>query len=170
MLTERHLALLEARGLDAELCLNLGLESSGQRGPSWIEIPYLLAGERVNTKYRTIIGDKQFSQDEGGKCVFWNADVIADPGLAHLPLIITEGEFDAIAAIQAGFDRTVSVPNGAPANPIGETTSGKYAYLEAAPAALRDIKEIILATDGDTPGIALRDDLALRLGRARCNG
>lgn len=33
MLTERHLTLLEERGLDAELCLRLGLESNEQLGP-----------------------------------------------------------------------------------------------------------------------------------------
>ena len=168
MLTERHQTLLEARGLDVELCVRLGVATSARLGPDAIEIPYFHAGERVNTKYRTISGDKRFAQDEGGKCIFWNVGVITDPGMAHLPLIITEGEFDAIAAMQAGFDRVVSVPNGAPANPLGETTSGKYAYLDAAPTILRDVKEILLATDADQPGIALRDDLALRLGRARC--
>jgi twinkle protein len=168
MLTERHQALLEARGLDVELCARHGWGSSARLGPDTIEIPYYMAGERVNTKYRTISGEKRFAQDEGGKCVFWNCDVIADQSLAHLPLVITEGEFDAMAALQAGFDRTVSVPNGAPSNPLGETTTGKYVYLDAAPQTIRDVREIVLATDGDTPGIALRDDLALRLGRARC--
>ena len=167
MLTERHQTLLEARGLDVELLVRHGVSSNARRGPDWIEIPYYVAGERVNTKRRTISGDKQFEQDAGGKCVFWNADVINDRSLESQPLIITEGEFDAFAALQAGFDRTVSVPNGAPVNPIGETASGKYVYLDVA-AGLRDVKEIILATDSDAPGIALRDDLALRLGRARC--
>ena len=168
MLTERHQSLLEARGLDVELLDRYGVSSNKRLGLDAIEIPYFQAGERVNTKYRSISGEKRFAQDEGGKCVFWNVDAISDETLADHPLIITEGEFDAFAALQAGFPRVVSVPNGAPANPIGETTTSKYAYLDGAPGALRDAKEIILATDGDAPGIALRDDLALRLGRARC--
>lgn len=168
MLTDRHQALLEARGLDVELCVRLGLASNAMLGRDCIEIPYFQAGDRVNTKYRTISGEKKFAQDQGGRCILWNVDVIADQSLAHLPLVITEGEFDAIAALQSGFSRVVSVPNGAPVNPIGETASGKYLYLDNAPAALREIKEIIIASDADEPGIALRDDLALRLGRARC--
>lgn len=168
MLTERHQQLLEARGLDIELLLHHGVASSHRLGPDTIEIPYFVAGERVNTKYRTISGEKRFAQDDGGKCAFWNANVIADETLADHPLIITEGEFDAFAALQAGHVRVVSVPNGAPSSPIGETTTTKYAYIDQAPGALRDIKKIILATDGDQAGIALRDDLALRLGRARC--
>lgn len=167
-LSRRHGDLLECRGLDIEILERYGVTSGSRHGPDTIEIPYYWGGERVNTKYRTIAGEKQFSQDAGGKCVFWNCDVISDPTLADQPLIITEGEFDAFAAIQAGFPRVVSVPNGAPSTPMGEVASGKYAYLDNAPAALRDVREIILATDGDEPGIALRDDLALRLGRARC--
>lgn len=168
MLNARHQELLEARGLDVELMAQYGVNSSTRHGPDTIEIPYYWGGERVNTKYRTITGEKQFSQDAGGKCVFWNCDVISDPTLADQPLIITEGEFDAFAALQAGFPRVVSVPNGAPSNPLGEVTTEKYAYLANAPGAMREVREIILATDGDEPGIALRDDLALRLGRARC--
>lgn len=168
MLTDRHQQLLEARGLDLELLVQHGVASNTRLGRDAIEIPYYQGGEIVNHKYRTISGEKRFAQDEGGRCVFWNCDVIADETLAQYPLIITEGEFDAFAALQAGFPRVVSVPNGAPASPIGETASGKYLYLDNAPGALRDAKEIILATDGDAAGQALRDDLALRLGRARC--
>jgi twinkle protein len=168
MLTERHQTLLEARGLDVELLVNHGVISSDRLGLDTIAIPYFSGTEQVNTKYRTISGEKRFSQDEGGKCIFWNRNIISDETLLAQPLIITEGEFDAFAALQSGFSRVVSVPNGAPANPLGELSSGKYAYLDDAPAAMRDAKEIILATDDDTAGHALRDDLALRLGRARC--
>lgn len=168
MLTERHQTLLEARGLDVELLVAYGVESSDRLGHDTIAIPYFRGSERVNTKYRTISGDKRFSQDEGGQCIFWNRNVLSDETFVDQPIIITEGEFDAFAALQAGFCRVISVPNGAPANPIGELTSGKYAYLDDTPTAFREAKQIILATDSDTAGTALRDDLALRLGRARC--
>jgi twinkle protein len=169
MLTDRHQTLLEARGLDAELLVRLGIESSDRLGRDTISIPYYdLDGRIVNHKYRTISGEKKFAQDEGGKCIFWNVSALLDETLGEQPVIITEGEFDAIAAMQAGYMRVISVPNGAPASAIGELTSTKYIYLDAAPAILRDAKEIILATDGDTAGFALRDDLASRLGRARC--
>src|SRR5262249_16426902 len=141
MLTERHQALLEARGLDLELLVSYGVESSDRLGRDCISIPYYRGDEIVNHKYRTISAEKRFAQDEGAPCIFWNQNVIADQLLAHLPLVITEGEFDAFAALQAGFPRVVSVPNGAPQNPLGETTSGKYIYLDAAPQVLREVKE-----------------------------
>ena len=167
MINERHAKLLEARGFDIEILENLGIESSAKLGPDTIAIPIYEAGVRVNTKYRTIAGEKRFCQEPGVRPVFWNVDRISDETLKDQPLIITEGELDAAAAIQCGFGRVVSVPNGAPAEPE-QDAGARYKFVENAPKALNDCKEIILAVDGDAPGIALMNDLALRLGRVRC--
>jgi twinkle protein len=171
MIKDVDAEILEQRGLDLELLVRLGVESCsqhGREGRNWIMIPYTETGRLVNRKYRAIGATKAFAQDSGGKQVFWNVDAIADPTLATMPLIITEGEFDAMAAIQAGFSRTVSVPNGAPSQQTGDELSQRYRFLENAPQALAQATEIILATDNDDPGVNLLNDLALRLGRARC--
>jgi len=168
MLTERHTALLEARGLDAELLARLGVKSCERRGAEWIEIPYFEGAARVNAKYRTISGPKEFHQEAGARSALYNVNCLTDPALDRQPIIITEGEWDCISAIQAGFARAVSVPNGAPAEPIADQGSARYAYLDNAPKALFEAPEIILAVDGDNPGAALLADLSLRLGRARC--
>lgn len=168
MLSEHHVNLLEARGFDAELLENLGIESVSDGGGEWIAIPFVEGGVQVNAKRRTIAGEKRFYQDAGARQTLWNVDVVSDATLAHLPLIITEGELDAIAALQAGFGRVVSVPNGAPATAAGEDASERYRFLDNAPRQLGDCREIILAVDSDGPGVNLLNDLALRLGRARC--
>jgi twinkle protein len=166
MISQRHSDLLEARGLDLELCERLRVES---RDKDLVAIPYFDHGEIVNWKRRTLSGEKRFYQDAGKKPIFWNVDCLRDETLASQPLIITEGEFDAVAAIQAGFVRAVSVPNGAPAQETGKDDTGtRYAFLADARPLLKDCKEIILATDGDAPGVALMNDLAVRLGKARC--
>jgi twinkle protein len=167
MINDRHAKLLEARGFDIEILENLGVESSTKLGPDTIAIPIYEAGVRINTKYRTIAGEKRFCQDSGAKPVFWNVDRITDETLKDEPLIIAEGEFDAIAAIQSGFGRVVSVPNGAPKEE-GQDASARYKFIENAPKVLNACKEIILATDSDRPGIVMMNDLALRLGRVRC--
>lgn len=162
-----HIAALEARGLDVELLVRLGVGASNRLLGDCIGIPFFDGGMRVATKYRTISGEKRFTQDAGGRQIFWNLDCLRDESLAQEPLIITEGEMDAFAALQAGFPRTVSVPGGAPS----ATTEGqgpKYAFLEEAEPLLRDCREIILATDNDGPGSNLMHDLSLRLGRHRC--
>lgn len=168
MLTKHHLEILEDRGLDPEVLVRYGVTGCAERGVDWIQIPYLdLDGATINHKYRTIAGDKRFSQDAGAKKIFWNLPVLTDDTLRSNPLIICEGELDALAAIQAGYARTVSVPDGAPATEIGDKESLKYAFLDNAPM-LRDVSEIILAVDSDGPGANLLHDLAHRLGRARC--
>lgn len=166
---DKHLCdLLEARGLDIELCANLGFRGDPERGQDWLVIPFLELGTEVNHKYRTLAGQKRFSQDEGGKKLFWNFDCLLDGTLDSLPLIITEGELDAVPAIQAGFLRTISVPDGAPATQVTNEDSRKYTYLADAKKLLDPVREIILAVDGDGPGHNLLNDLAIRLGKARC--
>jgi len=167
MLNQRHIEILEKRGLDPEILARYGVSACPERGPDWIVIPFMENELVVNRKYRTIAGEKRFSQDANAKKTFWNVDCLLDESLDGQPLIITEGEFDALAAIQAGYSRTVSVPDGAPAVEVGDKESLKYSFLENAPR-LVGITEIILATDSDAPGANLMNDLATRLGRARC--
>jgi twinkle protein len=147
--------------------VRLGVEDSPKPGFD-IRLPYVERGKTVKWKYRTLAGEKRFLQEAGGRKCFWNVDVLTDPSLAPEPLIITEGELDAIIAIQSGFARTVSVPDGAPAEAQGLAEGAKYSYVTEALSDLRPVKEIILATDADGPGVNLMHDLALRLGKARC--
>jgi len=166
MLSELHVKQLEARGLDPELAARFGWTSSDRLGDC-IAIPYIRRGEIANHKYRTLAGEKRFSQDPDAVKCLWNFDVLADETLKDHPLIITEGEMDALAAIQAGFPRTVSVPDGAPAEPLGGASGPKYSYLDEAMGRLAEAT-VILAVDGDRAGANLFHDLILRLGRARC--
>ncbi|HZZ81638.1 MAG TPA: bifunctional DNA primase/helicase [Gemmataceae bacterium] len=162
-LTERQMGILEARGINVELAVRLGWRSSMQKGSGEpIEIPYFRNGAEVNCKTRTIEGEKRFHQVEGGEKCFYNVDAIKD--LGDETLIITEGEMDCVIALQCGYI-AVSVPDGAPKEAIGDRESRKYDYLRDIP---QSVKKIILATDADNPGINLMNDLALRLGRHRC--
>lgn len=167
-LSDRHLKLIVNRGLDPEIASRLGVETCAGNA-DLIRIPYLVGGDVVNAKYRSLDGEKRFHQESGGRKVFYNFNVITDSSLADEPLIVTEGEPDAWAAIQAGFARAVSVPDGAPAEALGDDDHGaKYSYVRDAEAAMRDIREIVLCADSDGPGVNLMNDLAVRLGRARC--
>jgi twinkle protein len=85
-----------------------------------VVFPFLEGGVVVNEKYRG--PGKEFWQRPGGRRTFWNADALDDPALeaGHQALVITEGEIDALTAIEAGFPLSVSVPDGAPPVPEGE--------------------------------------------------
>lgn len=159
---------IEARGIDPELAAKFGLESYQAAGGETLRIPYFVGTEAVNHKHRKL-ADKAFHQDKDATKCFWNFNVIVDQTLANEPLIITEGEFDALIAIQCGYVRTVSVPDGAPAQQIPEDEkTRKYDYLEHAKTGLRECREIIIASDGDAPGQNLMNDLSVRIGKARC--
>lgn len=166
-LTDRLIAALELRGLDVELLVKLGVGASTRLRGDCIAIPYRQAGVTVNHKYRTIGGAKAFTQDAGAPQIFWNVDALADATMDGDPVIVTEGEFDAIAAMQCGFPRVVSVPGGAPSTELGDKAGAKYGFLDAMPGRER-APEIILAVDGDGPGANLMHDLARRIGRERC--
>lgn len=176
-MTDKVLDRLAARGLDVELASRLGFGSARRDGGDCLVIPFLRNGEVVRRKYRAFDateGKPKWSQDKGGLKVAFNEDCLRDDTLIGQPLIITEGEFDAVAAIQAGFPRTISVPDGAP--PPGERTKAdleagvKYDWLKDIwPLLTKErVGEIILAADGDENGAALLQDLSVLLGRSRC--
>lgn len=168
MLNDRAIRWLESRKIDVEMASALGIEScKAPGGGEGIKIPYVVGTEAVNAKFRCI-EEKRFSQEKGGTKCFWNFNALADPTLSNEPLVIVEGEMDALPVMQAGFSRVVSVPDGAPEEALADSETRKYGYIDHAKANLREVKEVILATDGDRPGVALMNDLALRIGRAKC--
>jgi twinkle protein len=163
---------LSERGIDPQVAQRLGMWSGEAKagGGEALVIPFYRDGVIVARKFRTLGPVKKFWQDAGGAQCLWNEDVLRRDDLIPQALIITEGELDAVAAIQCGFERTVSVPAGAPEKPIGDRESAKYGFIDAArPFLTADrVSEIILAVDGDSAGANLLQDLSLRLGRFRC--
>lgn len=145
-----------------------------------IVFPFLEHGAVVNEKYRA--PGKKFWQRAGGRRTFWNVDALDDPGLesGQLPLVITEGELDALTAIDCGFPLAVSVPDGAPGVPdhedpadlapieAGSEHSGKFEFLWNNRDRLKRVKRFILAVDNDRPGKRLAAELVRRLTAARC--
>jgi twinkle protein len=163
-LSEVAQKILGARGLNLELIMSLGWRSSKRpiNGSETIEIPYYVDGAEVNTKTRTISGDKEFRQVKDGRKCFYNQDAIKDWQASDEPLLICEGEMDCIAALQSGYI-AVSVPDGAPAKSLTDTTL-KYSYLDDFPPK----GVVIICADGDDAGANLLHDLSIRLGKHRC--
>ena len=167
--------VLTARGLDVELADRLGLASIPRGSGECLVFPFVRNGEIVRRKYRRFDTDEgKWSADKGGARIAFNEDCLRDEALVGQPLIVTEGEFDAMTALQCGYGRTISVPDGAP--PPGERSKAdleegaKYDWLrDIEPLLHRDrVKEIILAVDADANGAALLQDLSVLLGRFRC--
>ena len=120
----------------------------------------------VNVKYRDL-NSKAFrviSKDDGAEFILWGTDAY-DP--TNPEVIITEGENDRLAYMEAGFPNVLSVPMGAP-NPKAENLENEFAYLKLAIPMLKGAKKIFVAADNDEAGIRLRQELGRRLGKERC--
>ena len=154
-----------SRGLSIETINSSGVIA----GKVWMrrrnaEVPsigfsYLNSDGSRATKWRD--GEKNFSQDGAARSL-WEIDQFSGGDL-----IIAEGEMDALSFREAGHWAT-SVPNGAPASVGSNATNQKFTYLWDAREAIESASRIILAPDADGPGNALAEEIARRVGRARC--
>lgn len=158
--SDRALKWFEGRGISAAtvaaMKITEGLEFMPQKGREFntVQFNYYKNETLVNTKFRT--GDKCFKLVQGAELLPYNIDAIKDTK----ECIITEGEMDALSFYECGRTDVVSVPNGANAN---------LSYLDDYLADYFDNKETIyIASDSDTKGVQLRDELLRRFGEERC--
>jgi len=93
------------RGLSQSLIV---AEKLAERRGS-IVFPYMYDGELVNFKTRGI-SEKKFSQGQNGMQVMYRYDQVKN----HNTIVITEGEWDALSLVMAGFPGSTSVSQGAP--------------------------------------------------------
>ena len=126
-----------------------------------IVFPYVVGGKIVNRKYRST--KKMFMQEKDALPSLFNIDAVT----SFDRVAWVEGEADVLAMHEAGYPQTVSLPNGAPAANV-KNDDQRYAPLETHGDLLAKLERIILAGDMDEPGLALREELARRLGRHRC--
>lgn len=98
--------------------------------------------------------DKFIWEAGGGKKVLWGLDKLD----TSKPLVITEGEIDAMSLTEAGIENVTSVPFGAE----------KYKWLENTWDVVDQFEEIILWMDKDKPGQKTTETLIKRLGKWRC--
>lgn len=124
-----------------------------------VAFPYHENGQLVLVKYRKPKkykkGDGQKAwREEGGKPVFWGMDE-CDP---EKPLIIVEGEFDALALDECGVENVVSVPSG----------SSDLECVNLCWDWLNKFKKVIIWPDNDKAGLEMMTNLIQRIGAWRC--
>lgn len=172
-LEEKHYEFLRSRGISRSTADRMKLFSAdkyfmklGKTAPA-IGFPYYRNGALTAVKYRSI-EDKDFTQDAGGAHDFFGIDLVDKTK----PLVIVEGEIDALTAMEAGIENCVSVPSGAPLKvadgKVMATEDKRFAYVWNAIETINAVPYIVIATDNDTPGQALAEELARRIGKAKC--
>jgi twinkle protein len=132
-----------------------------------IGFPYFKNGKLVASKYRSI-EDKDFTQDTGGAQEFFGIDKV----IIGNPIVIVEGEIDALSLMECQIPNVLSVPSGAPIKvsdgKIDATEDKKFSYIWSGFDILQSVPYIVIATDTDVPGQALAEELARRIGKDRC--
>ena len=107
----------------------------------------------VNKKYRDL--SKNFTQSKNGKSIFYNIN----SAIGCKTVYIVEGEFDVLAMYEAGIKNCISLPSGA--NDNDDYWQNSKPYLDG-------VEKYIIAVDNDEKGEIVKEKIAQRLGRYRC--
>lgn len=126
-----------------------------------VAFPYFKKGKRVNAKYRS--QEKEFAQESGAEKILYKLDDVT----GKKEIIITEGEIDALSFEVAGYENSCSIPDGA-INPGAKNISTKMEFLDNSIDFIGDAEKYYLAMDNDGPGLAMREEIARRLGKEKC--
>lgn len=172
-LQQRHYDYLKERGISKEVADKARLFAADKffsrlnKTSDAIGFPYFRNGALVAVKYRSF-PEKDFTQESGGAHDFFGIDNIV-PGK---PIVIVEGEIDALTLNEVGIENAISVPGGAPVKvaegKVSASEDKKFAFVWNARDILDQAPYIILATDQDAPGQALAEELARRIGKDKC--
>lgn len=95
-----------------------------------------------------------FQKDTGTADLLWNMNRINNTK----PLVITEGQIDCASVIEAGYLNCVSILKG----------SQGMGWIEYCWDWLQQFDSIIVFSDGDAPGVKMRNEVINRLGAIRC--
>ena len=154
-----HLKAFETRGISQATVLQMGIYSDVEFMPQdnkqmdVVCFPYFIDTELINIKFRS--AGKHFKLVKDAELCFYNQNAISQ----FQEIIITEGEFDTLAWIEAGLPNVISLPNGA---------NLKNAIFLDKFIELFEGKKIVLSTDNDLPGIEARSELVRRFGAENC--
>lgn len=162
---------LISRGIDPKLVQDypvVGAEKWFSDSGKQPAIGFIYGDSRVPEaiKWRSTLS-KQFTQQGAARCFY---------GLNQLPkdcteLVICEGEMDVLALASAGI-RAIGCPNGAPQKiserKVDPKEDGKFSYVWDSRELIESVQKVIFVPDQDEPGQALVEELARRIGRAKC--
>jgi twinkle protein len=172
-LQPQHYSFLKTRGISEQTADDMKLfpaEKYFQRlnkKTDAIGFPYFKNGKFISAKYRSI-ESKDFTQDTGGSQDFFGIDNV-DP---TKPVVIVEGEIDALTLMECGIENVLSVPSGAPIKvsdgKVDASEDKRFSFVWNAFDVLEKAPYVTIATDTDTAGQALAEELARRIGKDKC--
>ena len=165
-LNEQAIAYLAERGISAEVARMAGVVSGTKffRKPN-MEMPSIgfVYNHKENDyaiKWRSI-QSKNHAQD--GSCqTLYLSNKISTANT----LVITEGEIDALSFWQVGIE-AVSIPSGAIEQGL-QDDAARLKWMAHHDDLLGNVTNVFLAVDMDGPGQTTANELARRIGKAKC--
>lgn len=106
-LNEKDSEYMQKRGLDVTIAKNAGVCSTNDNNIAFQLLD--TSGKSVGVKFK---GEKGWHSEPGSNHALWPLKYVQDEFPNEDTIYITEGHWDALAGLQAGFP-TVSIPNGA---------------------------------------------------------
>jgi twinkle protein len=172
-LQTQHYEFLKTRGISEKIADEMKLFPAQKyfqrlnRHTDAIGFPYFKNGVLTSAKYRSIEA-KEFTQESGGAHDFFGIDKID----TTLPVVIVEGEIDALTLMECGIQNVLSVPSGAPMKvtdgKVDASEDKRFSFVWNAFDVLQKAPYVTIATDTDTAGQALAEELARRIGKDKC--
>ena len=163
---------LQKRGIFLKTINDFKLYNTNHTDKNVVAFPYFLDGKIVNCKYRDI-DTKQFYQEKNSIKSLYNIDAVKQNWQENtetpIPnrIIFVEGEIDALTLYQCGFKNVVSLPDGAPKEAKFNVQDKRFSAFQES-EWIFDAEEVIIATDNDNAGNALKLELLHRFGRDIC--
>jgi twinkle protein len=167
--------MLKARGIDPKVAIEAGVFatthwfSTLDREAPALCFPFTRNGQIVNAKYRPIDPTgfdpdlKTFAQESNAEPTWYGLDWCKDQPV----VIIVEGEFDALAFRQAGFDAVLSVLSGSPST-LTKEYSSKFEFFPSGEKILEEATCVYIAIEADKAGNIMAEELARRIGKEKC--
>lgn len=159
-LSDQMVKYLEGRKIPQSTAIDLGwteeihFQGQLQKEVNNLVFNFFEGNTLVNKKYRS--ATKNFMQSAGTKSIFYNIN----SAINSEEVYIVEGEMDCASLHSIGIKNVISVPNGANDNDEYWKTSEPY---------LKNVKRFVIAVDNDEKGNDLKEKIAQRLGRWRCD-
>lgn len=133
-----------------------------------VAFPYHEAGQRINMMVMDV-QDQKTRLASGRNISFYGLDqVVKSDGYE---LIIAHREMDRLLLLTLGFKNVIAIPNGG-VFPSRQDEYGaepaEFEYFAAAADMLLGAKKIVIAVDNTSEGEQIRQELARRVGLAKC--
>lgn len=150
-LTEPFIAYMEKRKITKDTLDHWKVKQANWKGKDVYVFQYF--DDKGNLPYVSYRGLGKGAIKGGAevntKSILW--------GMWHIdkskPLVITEGQPDAMVVWQSGYKNVVSVPNG----------SNNFKWIDHCWEWLQDVKEFIVFADNDKPGLEMAENIKKKL-------